>query len=270
MAIPRGFKVTYLTRGPAEVAAGRATAAGQPATMDQVASVGWEAYLWGWPLVNAATRARRAAALNRLHNGPVVEGGLPVAFGRLVMLTGYLNPDERGIACPNQDVVYGSGIFDALDDHPVVFQVPDFGDRFWVYALYDARTNEFGEVGRQAGTKPGFYLLVGPHWSGDKPDGITEVVRSTTNLAFAIPRIFVTDSPDDRRAVQPLISRIDFYPLSEFDGAMKLRDWQNVRHVPPCWLPRRRDELQFVKPETFLRDLRDVVQSLPQLAGEDA
>jgi hypothetical protein len=35
-------------------------------------------------------------------------------------------------ACPNQDVVYGLGIIDFTKE-PVVVQVPDFKDRFWVF-----------------------------------------------------------------------------------------------------------------------------------------
>ena len=81
-----------------------------------------------------------------------------------------------------------------LDKEPIVFQVPDFGDRFWVYALYDARTDEFSEIGKQYGTKPGFYLMVGPNWKGETPAGITAVVRSSTSLAFAVPRIFMDDT----------------------------------------------------------------------------
>jgi len=37
-------------------------------------------------------------------------------------------------------VVYGLGFFDLKE--PVVIQVPNFQERFWVYALYDARTDE--------------------------------------------------------------------------------------------------------------------------------
>ena len=49
-------------------------------------------------------------------------------LNRLGMLTDYVVPDERIVACPNQDVVYGIGAL-ALDKSPVVVQVPDFGDR---------------------------------------------------------------------------------------------------------------------------------------------
>jgi hypothetical protein len=44
-----------------------------------------------------------------------------------------------------------------VDEEPVVAQVPDFGNRFWVYALYDARTDQFAELGQPCNTKPGFY-----------------------------------------------------------------------------------------------------------------
>jgi hypothetical protein len=84
------------------------------------------------------------------------------------MLTGYISPDQHFIACPNQDVTYGAGFFD-LGQGPGVIQVPDFGNRFWVYALYDGRTDEFAEIGKQYGTKPGFYLMVCPNWKGETP-----------------------------------------------------------------------------------------------------
>ena len=65
----------------------------------------------------------------------------------------------------------GSAIFDNLDNEPIVFQVPDFSDRFWVYAFYDARTDQLSNIGKQYGTKPGFYMVVGPNWKGETPEG---------------------------------------------------------------------------------------------------
>ena len=107
------------------------------------------AYLWGWPLVNSANRAKAFAEAPE----PGLLGGVvPVAFSRNAMLTNYISPDQTFVTCTNQDVVYGAGYM-ALDKEPIVFQVPDFGDRFWVYAHYDARTDEFSEIGKQYGTK---------------------------------------------------------------------------------------------------------------------
>jgi hypothetical protein len=126
---------------------------GTAMTTAYVQSVARMAYVWGWPLVNMANRS---IAFSKAPEPGLLGGVVPVAFNRNAMLTGYVSPDEHFVTCPNQDVVYGSGFF-ALDKEPIVFQVPEFGDRFWVYALYDARTDEFSEIGKAYGTKPGFY-----------------------------------------------------------------------------------------------------------------
>jgi hypothetical protein len=126
-------------------------ASGTAMTEAYVQAVGRLAFIWGWPLVNMANRA---TAFSKAPEPGLLGGVIPLGFGGNAMLTGYLSADQTTIACPNQDVVYGTGFF-ALDKGPVVFQVPDFGDRFWVYALYDARTDEFSEIGRQYGTAPG-------------------------------------------------------------------------------------------------------------------
>ena len=87
----------------------------------------------------------------------------------------------------------------------MVIQVPDFGDRFWVYQVVDLRTDSFADLGKMYGTKPGFYLLVGPELEGEVPKGITKVFRSTTNTGFVIPRVFQDDTAEDKKAVQAVL-----------------------------------------------------------------
>jgi hypothetical protein len=168
---------------------------GTAMTKAYVQTVGRVAYVWGWPLVNMTNRI---AAIAKVPEPGLLGGVLPVAYNRLAMLTGYIAPDQRFVTCPNQDVVYATGFFD-LSKGPIVFQVPDFGDRFWVYALYDGRTDEFSKIGKQYATKPGFYLMVGPNWTGNPPAGITAVVRSSTTGVLVAPRVFLEDTPEDRR-----------------------------------------------------------------------
>jgi hypothetical protein len=232
-------------------------------TTEYVQTVGRMAYLWGWPLVNMANRA---AAFSKAPEPGLLGGVVPVAFGRNAMLTGYVSPEQHFIACPNQDVAYGAGFF-ALDREPIVFQVPEFGDRFWVYPLYDARTDEFSNIGKQYGTKSGFYMIVGPGWKGEPPAGITAVVRSSTNLASVVPRIFMDDTPQDHAAIQPVLSQVVFYPLSEFDGKMKTKDWSKLPHFPSP--PSKGGESKWVNPETFFDELPAVMKSVPPLPGEE-
>ena len=161
----------------------------------------------------------------------MVGPGPAAPLNRLAMLTDYIDPEERLVACPNQDVVYGAGSL-ALDLSPVVIQVPDFGDRFWVYQMVDLRTDGFVQLGKIYGTTPGFYLLVGPNWRGDIPKGISKVFRSSTNTGFAAPRVFQDDTPEDKKAIQSVLQWITMYPLAEYDGRMKSIDWTNIRKVP--------------------------------------
>jgi hypothetical protein len=238
-------------------------ASGTAMTTAYVQTVGRMAYLWGWPLVNVANRAD---AFSKAPEPGLLGGVVPVAFNRNAMLTGYISPEERFVTCPNQDVVYGAGYF-ALDKEPIVFQVPEFGERFWVYALYDARTDEFSAIGKAYGTKPGFYLMVGPDWKGETPSGITAVVRSSTSSAFTAPRIFMDDTAEDRAAIQSVLNQVVFYPLSEFDGKMKTKDWSKLPHFPA---PESKGETKWVNPETFFDELPAVMKSVPPLPGEEA
>ena len=162
-----------------------------------------------------------------MRSGPAVSAPL----NRLGMITDYVDPAERLVACPNQDVVYGLGVL-ALDVSPVVIQVPDFGDRFWVYQAVDLRTDSFVQLGKMYDTKPGFYLLVGPNWKGEPPKGITKVFRASTNTGLVAPRIFQDDTPEDKRAVQAPLRQVVMYPLAEFDGTMKSIDWTKIPPGP--------------------------------------
>ena len=241
-------------------------APGTAMTDAYVQSVARVAYIWGWPLVNSHNRH---AAFAKAPEPGLSGGVLPMApTGRIAMLSDYIKPDQSFVTCTNQDVIYGAGYF-ALEQEPVVFQVPDFGDRFWVYALYDARTDEFAEIGKAYGTKPGFYMIVGPNWKGSPPTGINAVVRSSTGLAFAAPRVFRDDTSKDLKAVQSVLNQINFYPLSEFDGKMKIKEWSKLPHFPAPQTTGK-GETAWVNPETFFDLLPDIMKLVPPLPGEEA
>jgi hypothetical protein len=165
-----------------------------------------DAYFWAWPLVNIYNRR---LAFRQAPRVGLMNGVLPFApLNALSMLHDYIEPEQRWVACPNQDVVYGAAIA-ALDETPVVVQVPDFGERFWVYQVVDLRTDGFAELGSMYGTQPGFYVLARADWQGETPRGITKVFRAPTGTAFVVPRVFQDDTAEDRQAVQDLIGGID-------------------------------------------------------------
>lgn len=231
---------------------------------EYVKTIGRMAYVWGWPIVNSHNRR---AGITQAPEPGKLGGVVPVApRGRLSMLNDYVKPNQSFVACPNQDVVYGTA-FCSLDEEPVVIQIPDFGDRFWVVALYDARTDQFGELGKAYNTKSGFYLLVGPNWDGVTPEGITDVMQSTTEFCFAGPRIFLNDTDEDREAIKSIVNQVNAYPLTEFDGTVKIKDWNETPSFPA---PKVEGERSWVVPEAFFKQLSGVMNLVPPMPGEEA
>ncbi|RAS33202.1 hypothetical protein BX591_107119 [Paraburkholderia bryophila] len=223
-------------------------------------------YTWAWPMTNVYNRL--LAARQVPHPG-LNEGIVPLGPpNRLAMLHNYIEPAERFVACPNQDVVYGSAILD-LGASPVVVQVPDFGSRFWVIQVVDTRTDSFASLGKMYGTKPGFYLLVGPHWKGAIPKGITRVFRSTTSTGLVIPRVFMDDTQDDRLAIQPVINGLGVYPLADFTGTARLTDWSALPTLGQEG-GSGEGEIRFVDPDKFWDELPLVLKAAPPMPGEAA
>ncbi len=232
-----------------------------------VQQVGRSAYFWAWPMVNLHNRR---LLLSKIPEPGLMGSIVPVApLNSLCMLRDYIQPQERLVACPNQDVAYGFGIL-SMEQEPVVVQVPDFGDRFWVYQMCDQRTDGFGALGKMYNTRPGFYLLTGPNWKGRAPMGIANVFRSPTDLGVVIPRVFVTDDPADKAAIQPLLNGIVMYPLSQFDGKMKTKDWSKVPMFPNTSANQGDQETQWVVPDRFFDELATVMMEVPPLPGEQA
>jgi hypothetical protein len=80
--------------------------------------------------------------------------------------------------------------------------------------------------------------------------------------------VFQADDPADNAAVQPLLRKIMAYPLSEFDGAMKEKDWNDIIPLPSATLDN--EEWRWVKPESFFDTLPRVLDLCPPLPGEEA
>jgi hypothetical protein len=158
-----------------------------------------------------------------------------------------------GRVLPQADVVSYVATL-ALDKEPVVVQVPDFGDRFWLCLAADLRTDAFANLGTMYGTKPGFDMLVGPRWNGETPRGIARVFHARTNTVVLVPRVFTDGTLSDRAMAEALLNRLLAYPLSHFDGAMKTSAPGATRSVPPAG---------------FFESLAVVLQDAPPLAGEE-
>ncbi len=95
----------------------------------------------------------------------------------------------------NHDTLLTVGWLD-LSKGPQVLQVPDFSGRYYSVQLTDPFDVDFAYVGtRTTGTQAGDYLLTGPGWKGQVPNGMTQV-SSPNNSVLVIGRILVYSDDD--------------------------------------------------------------------------
>lgn len=92
--------------------------------------------------------------------------------------------------------------------------------------------------------------------------------RSPTNTGLVGPRIFMDDTAEDRKAIQQVLCGVLMYPLAEYDGRMKTRDWAALPKVAAP--PQGDEETQWVFPDKFVDELPSVLADAPPLPGEEA
>jgi hypothetical protein len=123
---------------------------------------------------------------------------------------------DTAIVTPNSDTPY-SMVWMDLRAEPIVLSVPAVPKgRYYSVQLIDGNTYNYGYMGsRSTGTEAGSYLVVGPDWIGETPNGINQVFRSGTQFSLAIYRTQLL-SPRDMPNVKKIQSGYKVRTLSAF------------------------------------------------------
>ena len=126
-------------------------------------------------------------------------------------------PDTMG-QTPNLDVLY-SWLWMDLRAEPVVLEVPEIeGGRYYSIQLIDLFTFNFDYIGtRSTGNGPARYLVAGPDWKGELPEGIEQIIRCETQFALAKYRLQVRGVDDLENATQ-IQSQFKVQTLSQILG----------------------------------------------------
>jgi hypothetical protein len=96
--------------------------------------------------------------------------------------------------------------------------------QYWTIQIVDAFTNVIHQLGSRAATPGGKFLLVGPDWDGEKPDGFVDILRVPTNLTWLVPRSFLAPTPESRVQSLDVLGQIGAYPLSENESELRRFD----------------------------------------------
>jgi hypothetical protein len=113
----------------------------------------------------------------------------------------------------NRDTLYVVGWVD-LSRGPQVLTVPDMGGRYYSVQLTDPSKNtNFAYVGtRTTGGAAGTYILTAPGWTGQVPDGLTQI-PSPNNAVLVAGRVFVEDYAD-APAAYAMAAQVTLAPLT--------------------------------------------------------
>jgi hypothetical protein len=80
--------------------------------------------------------------------------------------------------------------------------------------------------------------------------------------------VFQDDTPEDKTAIQPVISQIVAYPLKDFTGKMKTIEWSKAPTIPgPA---SSGEETKWVVPEKFFDQFGEALDIVDPLPGEEA
>jgi hypothetical protein len=138
-----------------------------------------QAYLYGYPLVADLTEVVR-----------FTQGGMgslvAAPFNEFSHANAMAGPADTFVSI-NNDTLYSIAQLD-LSGGPLVLQVPDAGDRYYVLQFVDAWSNNFAYVGtRGTGNRAGTFFVTGPGWEGDVPADAAQIA-APTNIATIVGR----------------------------------------------------------------------------------
>lgn len=119
----------------------------------------------------------------------------------------------RDGGAPNNDTLYSIAWVD-VSKEPIILSHPDLGRRYFTFELAGIDSDNFAYVGtRTTGSKAGSFAVVGPHWKGTLPAGVTALPASRTNAVLIFGRTLV-DGESDLPAVRALQDQYTLIPLS--------------------------------------------------------
>ena len=214
------------------------TVAPATVTPEDARAIAKEAYIYGFPMVDNY-RIQYAYFVNK--QDPEYKGGWNEIHNTARVYT----PEDKAIQSPNSDTPY-SFIGADLRAEPLVLTVPPVEDgRYYSLQFIDGYTYNFAYVGsRTTGDGGGKYLLAGPGWQGERPEGVDEVIRSDTELAFVLYRTQLF-GPDDLENVKKIQAGYQVTPLSVFLNQPSPAPAPAIDFAPPLTPDQQKTSPQF-------------------------
>jgi hypothetical protein len=175
---------------------------------------GVQAYLYGYPLITMeVTKQAMTGPQPALAPGGHRRSGFGL-INQFIHVPAFPDPAFKDVVAPNADTLYSVAWLD-LKAEPMVLSMPEMHGRWVLMEVLDAWTNAYASLGtRQYGGAPRKYLVTGPDWTGEVPQGMVWI-KSPTNMNWVIGRTY-TRNEGDFPAVHALQAQYQLTPLSKY------------------------------------------------------
>ena len=180
-------------------------------TPEEAREIAREAYIFGNPIVD----------LYRILHTYFVDSENPefkAPWNTLFNTRGVYTPADKAVQTPNSDTPY-SWVGMDLRTEPLIITVPPIEEsRYYSVQLFDLYTYIFDYIGsRTTGNDGGRYLIAGPGWEGDVPEGVSKAYYCETEIGMLIFRTQL-NSLDDLDNVSAIQAKYKVETLSAFLG----------------------------------------------------
>ena len=209
-------------------------------TPDEARAIAKEAYIYGFPLVDnyRISYAYFVDKENPEYKGP---------WNQIRNFARVFTPEDKAVQTPNSDTYYSFLGLD-LRAEPMVLTVPSIEkNRYFSLQLVDAYTFNFDYIGtRNTGNGGGSFLIAGPNWKGEKPNGIEKVIHSETELVL-VPYRTQLFNPADSENVKKVQAGYKAQPLSEFLGQPAPKVADAIDFIKPLTPEEQKSSLEFFR-----------------------
>jgi hypothetical protein len=154
-----------------------------------------QVYLYGYPLVIMGV-TKDVTTAPEVMQVPVEKRKLGAGIvNQFSHIRKFPDHSFKDVVAPNADTLYSTAWLD-LSKGPQVLRMPDMHGRWVLMEVMDAWTNAYASLGtRQYGGGKRDYLITGPDWRGEVPNGMTHV-KSPTNMGWILGRTYTKNEAD--------------------------------------------------------------------------
>jgi hypothetical protein len=223
--------------------------------LDSIKAITHDAYIYGYPMVDNY-RVEYDYYVDKTGKE------FKAPWNQIKNIAKVYTAADKAVQTANSDTPYSWIGYDVANE-PIVISLPEIeAKRYYDVQFVDSYTYNFAYLGsRTSGNKAGTYMLAGPNWKGETPEGIDKVIKSDTEIGVVVFRtqLFNPADIDNVKAVQ---AKYKVQMLSAYLGEAPVAAASaSVKWMKPLTPAEQKTSLEFFNVMNFVMNFCPTVPS---------